>query len=704
MTIVRIVVMATAVSFLPALLPAQAQDTPPVARIIPKVDTLHGIVRTDNYYWLREKTNPEVIAYLEAENAYTNAHMKHTERLQQQLYDEMLGRIKQTDNSVPVRDNGYYYSNRTEQGKNYPTFVRRKGSLSAPEEIYLDQNKEAEGKPYHGLGGLNISPNNQLMIYLEDTTALRVFTLKVKDLSTGAIVDQIETVVTGTAWADDNRTFFYSTADSARRSDKIWRHVIGTPRSADVLVFHEPNVLNNAGVFRSRSGKYIFISADGFTSSEWRMIPTANPTAEPVVLAARRPGIEYSMDHMDGYFLQYTNDGAVNFKVQRAPESNPTTWTDWIPARDTVFVEGIDAFRNYVVVSERAGGLRRIRIMNTKTSATHYVTFPEKAYGVFLGGNPEYDTETLRFTYSSLITPNSTYDYNMRAKTRTLLKKQEIPSGFDASKYEVRRLMAPARDGVKVPVSILMKKGTRLDGNSPLLQYAYGSYGSTTEPTFNANVLSLVDRGFVYAIAHIRGGQEMGRTWYDQGKMMNKMNTFNDFIDVGEELVRQKYSSPAKMVANGGSAGGLLMGVVLNWRPDLYHAVVADVPFVDAINTMLDASLPLTAQEWEQWGNPAIKEQYDYMIKYSPYDNVAAKDYPWILVTTSLNDSQVMYFEPAKWTARLRALKTDHNPLLLKTGMTGGHGGSSGRYDRLKEIAFRYAFMMDAVGMVDQTP
>ncbi|HWA40718.1 MAG TPA: prolyl oligopeptidase family serine peptidase, partial [Gemmatimonadales bacterium] len=506
--------MATAVSLLPAILPAQTQDAPPVAKIVPKVDTLHGIVRTDNYFWLREKTNPEVIAYLEAENAYTNAHMKHTERLQQKLYDEMLGRIKQSDNSVPVRDNGYYYSNRTVEGKNYPIFVRRKGSLSAAEEVYFDQNKEAEGKPFHGLGGLNISPNNRMMIYLEDTTALRVYTLKVKDLVTDAVVDEIESVVPGTAWANDNETIFYTTADSARRSDKIWRHVIGTPRQYDVLVFHEPNVLNNAGVQRSRSGKYIFISADGFTSSEWRMIPTAKPTAEPVILAPRRPGVEYSIDHMDGYFLQYTNDNAVNFKVLRAPEARPTAWTEWLPARDTAFVEGIDAFKDYVVVSERSGGLRRIRITNIKTNAVHYVTFPEKAYGVFLGGNPDFDTETLRFTYSSLVTPNSTYDYNMRTKARTLRKKQEIPSGFDPAKYEVRRLMAPARDGVKVPVSILMKKGTRLDGNNPLLQYAYGSYGSTTEPTFNSSVLSLVDRGFVYAIAHIRGGQEMGRTWY----------------------------------------------------------------------------------------------------------------------------------------------------------------------------------------------
>ena len=676
-----------------------------MARQIPKVDTLHGEVRVDDYFWLREKTNPEVTAYLEAENAYTTQKMKHTEALQDKLYQEMLGRIKETDLSVPVFDTGWWYYSRTEQGKNYPIFCRTRGSLSAPEEVYLDQNALAEGKKFHALGGVDVSPDGETLLYLEDLTAFREYTLYVKDLKTGKIVDQIPNVWNGTAWANDNKTFFYMTADSAKRGNTVWRHVIGTPREQDAKVFQEDNVLNNVGVQRSRSGKYVFITADGFTSSEWRIIPTASPTSEPRVVAARRPNVEYSVDHADGFFLILTNDSATNFRIVKAPEDNPgpANWVDWLPHRDSVFVEGVDAFKNFVVVSERSGGLRRLRVADLKSNKTHYVTFPEKAYGVYPGGNPEFNTQTYRFSYSSLVTPNSVYDYDLATRKRELKKRQEIPSGYDANSYEVQRFMAPARDGVSVPVSVLLRKGTQLDGSHPLLLYAYGSYGFTLEPTFNSNVLSMVDRGFIYAIAHIRGGQEMGRRWYDDGKMLNKKNTFNDFIDVAEELIRRKYTTSERLVANGGSAGGLLMGAVANMRPDLFRAIVADVPFVDVINTMSDASLPLTAQEWEQWGNPAVPEQYAYMRSYSPYDNVAAKDYPWMLVTTSLNDSQVMYWEPAKWVARLRSLKTDQNPLYLKTNMAGGHGGSSGRYERLHEAAFRYAFMMDAVGLAGPT-
>jgi oligopeptidase B len=683
---------------------ASPQD-PPAARQIPKVDTLHGEVRVDDYFWLREKTNPEVTAYLEAENAYTTQKMKHTEALQDKLYQEMLGRIKETDLSVPVFDTGWWYYSRTEQGKNYPIFCRKRGSLSAPEEVYLDQNALAEGKKFHSLGGVDVSPDGETLLYLEDLTAFREYTLYVKDLKTGKIVDQIPNVWNGTAWANDNKTFFYMTADSAKRGNTVWRHVIGTAREQDAKVFQEDNVLNNVGVQRSRSGKYVFITADGFTSSEWRIIPTASPTSEPRVVAARRPNVEYSVDHADGFFLILTNDSATNFRIVKAPEDNPgpANWVDWLPHRDSVFVEGVDAFKNFVVVSERSGGLRRLRVADPKNNKTHYVTFPEKAYGVFPGGNPEFNTQTYRFNYSSLVTPNSVYDYDLATRKRELKKRQEIPSGYDANSYEVQRFMAPARDGVSVPVSVLLRKGTQLDGSHPLLLYAYGSYGFTLEPTFNSNVLSMVDRGFIYAIAHIRGGQEMGRRWYDDGKMLNKKNTFNDFIDVGEELIRRKYTTSERLVANGGSAGGLLMGAVANMRPELFRAIVADVPFVDVINTMSDASLPLTAQEWEQWGNPAVPEQYAYMRTYSPYDNVAAKDYPWMLVTTSLNDSQVMYWEPAKWVARLRSLKTDQNPLYLKTNMAGGHGGSSGRYERLHEAAFRYAFMLDAVGLAGPT-
>jgi oligopeptidase B len=689
--------MATAVSLVPAF--ASPQEAP-VARVIPKVDTLHGDVRVDDYSWLREKTNPEVVAYLQAENAYTAEQAGHTAALRDRLYNEMLGRIKESDLSVPALKHGWLYYTRTEQGKAYPIFCRKRGT-SGTEETYLDQNARAEGRKFHAFGGIDVSPDGRLLLFLEDTTAFREYTLYVKDLASGEIVDQISDVWNGTAWADDNHTFFYMTADSAKRGNAVWRHVIGAPREQDERVFQEDNVLFSASVTRSKSGKYIFISSDGFTSSETRLIPTAAPTTTPRLVAERREGVEYSVDHTPGMFLIYTNDGATNFRIMRAPETDPSRkhWTAWLPERDGVFIEGLDVFKDHIVVFERADGLRHFRVSDPTGASSHYITFPEQAYGAFAAGNPEFDSELFRFSYSSLVTPSSVYDYNLRTRQRKLRKRQEIPSGYDASRYEVRRLMAPARDGVRVPVSVLVRRGLSLDGPNPMLLYAYGSYGATTEPTFNSSVLSLVDRGFIYAIAHIRGGQEMGRKWYDDGKMMKKLNTFYDFIDVAEELVRLKYTSPDRLVANGGSAGGLLVGAVANMRPDLFRAIVADVPFVDVINTMGDASLPLTAQEWEQWGNPAIEAEYRYMLQYSPYDNVAAKPYPWLLVTTSFNDSQVMYWEPAKWVARLRATKTDSNPLIFMTNMAGGHGGSSGRYDRLKETAFRYAFMLDAVGL-----
>jgi oligopeptidase B len=679
---------------------------PPKARIAAKVDTLHGEVRVDDYFWLREKESPEVRAHLEAENAYTAAGMRHTAALQERLYEEILGRVKETDHAVPYRDGAWWYSTRTEKGKSYPIFVRRRGSPKGREEVILDQNALAEGKTFHALGGFDPSPDGGLLVYLEDTTAFRDYTLYVKDLRTGRLVDSItsgpgRTVWNGTAWAGDGRTFFYMTADSAKRGNAVWRHVVGTPPAQDVKVFQEDDVLNNVGVFRSRSGKYVFIAADGFTSSEWRVIPAAEPAAAPRVIAPRRAGVEYAVDHGEDGFYVLTNDGARNFRVVLAPEATPGPehWTDWLPHRDSVFVEGIDVFRGHVVVSERARGLRRLRVTDLARRLTHYVDFPEAAYGVFPTQNVAYDTRSFRFTYSSLVTPSSVYDYDLATRRRVLRKRQEIPSGYDASRYEVHRIAATARDGTPVPVSILARRGTARDGRSPLLLYAYGSYGATVEPTFNSSVLSLVERGFVYAIAHVRGGQEMGRQWYDDGKMMKKMNTFTDFIDVGEALVREGWTAPERLVANGGSAGGLLMGAVANMRPDLFRAIVADVPFVDVINTMLDASLPLTAQEWEQWGNPTNPEHYAYMRQYSPYDNVEAKGYPWLLVTTSFNDSQVMYWEPAKWVARLRARKTDASPLYFRTNMGGGHGGSSGRYERMRETAFRYAFMLDAVGL-----
>ena len=679
----------------------QAPPNPPVAKIDPKVTVLHNDKLIDNYHWLREKGNAEVTAYLEAENAYTEVGTKHTAALQEALYAELLGRIKETDANVPYLMNGYWYYSRTEQGKSYPIFCRKKGTLEAPEEIILDQNQLAAGKKFHALAGMDVSPDGSKLLYLEDLTGFREYSLHVRDLTQGRNIESIPNVWNGTAWADDNQTFFYMTADVAKRGDAVWRHVIGSPRGQDVNVFREDNNLYNVTVQRSRSGKFIFIPADGFTSSEWRVIPAATPAVAPKVVQPRRPNVEYSVEHGGGFFYVHTNDQAKNFKIVRVPDGDPATIErqDWVEHRPEVFVEGVEVFSRFAVVVERRGGLRRLRVVSLQGNASHDITFPEPAYGVLPTNNLEFDTDLFRFTYSSLVTPSSVFEYNMASRQRELKKRQEIPSGFDPSRYEVHRQMARARDGLPVPVSILLRKGARRDGSQPLLLTAYGSYGSTTEPIFNANVLSLVDRGMAYAIAHVRGGQEMGRQWYDDGKMMKKMNTFRDFIDVAEYLVKNGYTRPERLVANGGSAGGLLMGAVANMRPDLFRAIVAEVPFVDVINTMLDSSLPLTAQEWEQWGNPVDRDHYVYMRSYSPYDNIERKAYPWMLVTTSINDSQVMYWEPAKWVAKLRAMKTDRNPLYFKINLAGGHGGSSGRYDRLREIAFRYAFMLDAVGL-----
>ncbi|MFL5572422.1 MAG: S9 family peptidase [Gemmatimonadaceae bacterium] len=697
------VLVSIVASFSPPFLAAQDLK-PPIATVKPKIDTLHGDIRTDNYFWIREKTNPDVISYLNAENAYTAAKMKHTEALQQKLYDEMLGRIKETDVSVPFRENGYLYWTATEKGKSYVIRMRKKAAPGAKDEVIIDENALAAGKKFSSLGDWAVSPGTTKFAYLHDTTALRVYTLYVKDLGTGKLLaDSISRVVPSIAWANDT-VLFYQKADSARRSDAVWRHVLGTPQSSDVEVFHENDVLNNVNVGRSKSGKFIVISDDGFTSSESRVIPTANPFAAPIVVAARRPNVEYQLDHIDGAFLMTTNDGARNFKVMRIADDQVGSgqWTEFIPTSDSVFIEFLEPFKNNLVVVQRSGGLRRLRVMDLKTRrAPFYITFPEPAYAVGTTGNAEFDTDTLRFVYSSMLTPPSTFDYAMSTRQRELRKKVEVPT-FDPSKYEVKRFMVTVRDGTKVPVSMIVGKGWKQDGTHPLLEYAYGSYGSTTEAGFNSSVLSLVDRGFGYAIAHIRGGQEMGRAWYDEGKMMKKKNTFNDFVDVAQYLIDNKYTSKDRLIANGGSAGGLLMGAVVNMRPDLFKAVVADVPFVDVINTMMDASIPLTAQEWQQWGDPHDSTQYTYMKSYSPYDNVARKAYPWMLVTTSLNDSQVAYWEPAKWVAKLRAMKTDSNPLYIKINMAGGHGGSSGRYDVLRERAFRYAFMLDAVGMGDR--
>ncbi|MEX2181952.1 MAG: S9 family peptidase [Gemmatimonadaceae bacterium] len=681
-----------------AALQTMNAQQPPVARRIPAVTTLHGETRTDPYAYFRDKGHPETIPYLERENAYTEAMTAHTKALEQQLYDEIIGRIKEDDSNVPVKRGEWFYYSRTERGKQYPIYARKRGSLEAPEEIYFDQNKEAEGFSFYALGGMEVSPDHQRLAVLVDTTGYEDFTLQVKDLRTGAwLADRIEKLAFGLAWASDNRTLFYLTMDSAKRGDQVWRHVVGTPRAEDVSVYHERDVLFNADVSRERSDEWIIVGSSSFTSAEWYAIPAGEPTAAPRLIAARRPGVEYSVSAGAGFFYIHTNENATNFKVMRAPfdATTPAQWEEWVAHNDDAFIEGVLPFREHVVVIQRREGLRRLAVTDLAGGIAHEITFPEAAYGVFPSGNPEFNTRTLRFAYSSMVTPNSVFDYAMDTRARELRKRDEVLGGFDPNRYEVERTFATARDGARVPVSLVYRKGLVRDGKRPLLLYAYGSYGATMEPTFSSVRFSLIDRDFIYAIAHVRGGEEMGRRWYDEGKMLHKMNTFTDFIDVAEHLVRERYTSPDRLAANGGSAGGLLMGAVANLRPDLFKVIVADVPFVDVINTMLDASIPLTAQEWEQWGNPAIPEHYRYMRQYSPYDNVEPKAYPRMLVMSGINDSRVAYWEPTKWVALLRATKTDANPLLLKMNMGAGHGGGSGRYERYREMAFRYAFIVD---------
>jgi oligopeptidase B len=690
-----------------AAAPAAAQtarDLPPapVARVVPRTDTLHGDVRVDNYFWLRDKQNPEVISYLEAENRYADSAMAGTKALQETLYQEILGRIRQTDLSVPDRIGPYHYYSRTEEGKQYSIFARKRGSLDAREEVILDQNQMAEGKRYFSLGAYSISPDHRLLAFSVDTTGAEHFTIMVKNLETGEILpDRIEDVSFGATWAADNRTLFYTRTDEASRPDRVFRHTLGTPNSADVLVYHEPDVLFRVGVGRTKDDRYMILSSSSFTSSEVRVAPADRPTQFRVV-APRERDHSYSVSHQNGRFLIRTNaGGANNFKLMEAPEPDPSraNWREVVPHRETVLLDGFDVFRDHLVLFERTNALRQIRVRNIRNGQEHTIEFAEPVYTASPGSNPEYDTSTLRFGFTSLVTPSSVYDYDMNTRQRTLKKQTDVLGGYDPSRYATERTWARAEDGTMVPVSLVYRKPLVRDGSRPMLLYAYGSYGSSTDPTFSIANLSLLDRGVVYAIAHIRGGQEMGRSWYDQGKMMNKRNTFTDFIAVAEHLVNERFTSRERLGIRGGSAGGLLMGAVANMRPDLFKVVIADVPFVDVINTMLDASIPLTAGEWEQWGNPTNEEQYRYMLSYSPYDNVQAKAYPTMLVTTGLNDPRVAYWEPAKWVARLRATKTDENLLLLRTNMGAGHGGSSGRYDALRETAFRYAFLLHHLGV-----
>jgi oligopeptidase B len=674
---------------------------PPAAAAIAKVDTIHGDVMVDNYFWLRDRKNPDVVKYLEAENAYMTEVTKHTVALQEQLYKEMLGRIKQTDLDVPVKLDSFYYYSRTEEGKQYSVYARKKGSLEAPEEILFDFNALAEGKGYFRTGGLQVSPDHRLIAVLIDTAGSEHFFLQVKNIAQNRFLpDKITDVHFGLEWANDNRTVFYTRTDSAQRPDRIFRHTLGMPNSSDVMVHHQPDVLFGLGISRTKDKRFLLIGDESFTQSTWYYIDAYRPADKPQVIAAGRPDVEYSVEHHGTHFYIRTNDKATNFKLVRAPDRDPkpANWQTVIPARDSVLLADFDVFRNHLVLFEREKALTRIRIRDFATGAEHNIAMDEPVYTVRGAWNPEFDTRTIRFGYTSLVTPFSTYDYDMSTKQRELKKRQDVLGGYDPSQYATERTWAKASDGVMVPVSLVYRKPLVKDGSRPMLLYSYGSYGSSTDPTFSSNNLSLLDRGFVYAIAHIRGGQEMGRWWYDQGKMLNKKNTFTDFIASAEHLIREGYTSKEKLAIRGGSAGGLLMGAVVTMRPDLFKVVVADVPFVDVINTMMDASIPLTAGEWQQWGDPHVKEHYTYMKSYSPYDNVG-KMYPAMLVTTGLNDPRVAYWEPAKWVAKIRATKTDGNVLLLKTNMGAGHGGASGRYDNLRELAFRYAFIIDQLGL-----
>ncbi|HEY3131355.1 MAG TPA: S9 family peptidase [Acidobacteriota bacterium] len=673
---------------------------PPVARRIPHVTEIHGYKLEDNYFWLREKNNPDVIKYLEAENAYADAVLKPTQELQEALYKEMLGHIKQTDLSVPSRIGQYYYYSRTEQGKQYPYICRKKGSMEGQEEVLLDLNKMAEGHSFLGLGAYRTSDDGNLLAYSTDTTGYRQFRLHVKDLRTGQTLAEDIERVGSVVWANDNKTLFYTTEDPvSKRSDKFWRHVVGSDQSD--LIYEEPNELFDLGASRSLDKKMIFLGSHAKTSREFRYLRANNPTGQFKVILPRQDGHEYDVDHYNGLFYITTNKDAKNFRVVTAPIGDPSekNWKTFIAYNPKVKIDGVTTFANHFVVSEKEGGLNYLRVIDMKTKQSHRIATDESDYALFLGANPEFDTTVVRYNYQSMVTPSSVYDYDMSTRRRTLLKRQEVLGGYDPANYEATRIWSVSRDGTKVPISLVYKKGVKLDGTAPMLLFAYGSYGASGAPTFSSNRLVLLDREVIYAQAYIRGGGELGEDWREQGRMMKKLNTFYDFIDCAEYLVKNKYTSSDRLVIQGGSAGGLLMGAVTNMRPDLFKAVVAQVPFVDVINTMLDASLPLTTSEFIEWGNPKEKAAFDYMIKYSPYDNVAARNYPAMLVRVSLNDSQVPYWEGAKFVAKLRATKTDHNPLLLKVNLGAGHGGSSGRYDALREQALNYAFMLWQWGM-----
>jgi oligopeptidase B len=665
-----------------------------------KTTKIHGETLVDDFFWLREKSNPQVLAYLQSENAFTAEVMKPTEALQEQLYKEMVGHIKETDLSVPYRWGNYFYYTRTEQGKQYPIYCRKQGSLDAREEVILDQNELAKGMKFFSISAFVVSDDSNLLAYSTDTTGYRQYTLQIKDLRTGALLPEKFERVGSVMWATDNKTLFFSTEDPVtKRSDKFFRHVLGSDKTD--LVYEEKDELFDISGGRSRDKAMIFIGSYAKTSTEFRYIPADKPAAEAKIILARQPDHEYDVDHHGDLFYIRTNKGAKNFRVVTAPAADPAekNWKEFIAHQPAIKIEELNFFANNVVVSEWEAGLQKLRVVDLKSRKSHRIEFPEPVYAANVDVNKEFNTNVVRYKYQSLVTPGSIFEYDMNKQQSTLLKETEVPGGFDKKNYASERIFATASDGARIPLSVVYRRSVKMDGKAPLLLYGYGSYGATMEPTFSSNRLALLDRGVIFVIAHIRGGGELGEEWREAGRMMTKMNTFTDFIASAEHLIKNRYTSTDRLVIQGGSAGGLLVGAVTNMRPDLFKAVVAEVPFVDVLNTMLDATLPLTTSEYIEWGNPNEKPAFEYMKKYSPYDNISARNYPAMLVKVSLNDSQVPYWEGAKLVAKLRATKTDSNPLLLKTNMGAGHGGSSGRYDYLREVAFNYAYMLWQMGL-----
>lgn len=674
---------------------------PPVAKIVPKTLEKHGDKRIDNYYWLNERENPEVIDYLNQENEYYQKSTAHTKPFQDELFLEMKSRIKEDDSSVPYLYNGYYYITRFEKGKDYPIYSRKKGSLDAKEEIMFDCNEMAKGHAYFNLSGLNVSEDNKWVAFGVDLVSRRQYTIQIKNLETGEILPvKLENTTGGSTWAGDNKTLFYTRKDAQTlRSDKIYKHTLGTDASADTMVFHEKDDTFNTFVYKEKSKKYLVIGSSSTLTSEYQILEAKNPNGEFKVFQKRTRGLEYSISHYgDSFYIVTNKDKATNFKLMKTPETatSAENWKDLIAHRSDVLLEGIEIFKEYLVVEERSNGLNKIRIMPWNGKGEYYLPFNSETYTAYTTTNVDFDTEILRYGYQSMATPSSVIDFNMRTQEKKVLKEQEILGGkFDKNNYVEERVWATATDGTKVPISMVYRKGIKKDGKNPFLLYAYGSYGATMDPYFSSTRLSLLDRGFIYAIAHIRGGEDLGREWYENGKLLKKINTFTDFIDCSKFVIAEKYTSAAHLYAEGGSAGGLLMGAIVNMAPELYNGVIAQVPFVDVVTTMLDDTIPLTTGEYDEWGNPNEKVYYDYMLSYSPYDQVKAQAYPNMYVSTGLHDSQVQYWEPAKWVAKLRVMKTNDNQLYLDTNMDAGHGGASGRFEALKELAKEFTFLLD---------